>query len=250
MLMGLASMTPSMVSFLRVLPTTPSAPGQVSFFRPRRGGPECAIEDCVIDHLPALFGSAHPAWLAGSVPLGAGLPDLIVASYQALVEGLAGFGAVETNILAYLRVVSRARSDTIATRLRLSPKIAKHRVRLLLEAEALTDCAGSVSLTPICRDILPEVIAIEVKVDNWQRALSQALRNRTFAHRSFIALPVEVAARVRRAPPLLQSGIGVIAIAADGGATVMKQAASGQPKVWTYYYKLAALIGQRNMTIQ
>ena len=147
------------------------------------------MEDCVIDHLPALFGSAHPAWLAGSVPLGAGLPDLIVASYQALVEGLAGFGAVETNILAYLRVVSRARSDTIATRLRLSPKIAKHRVRLLLEAEALTDCAGSVSLTPICRDILPEVIAIEVKVDNWQRALSQALRNRTFAHRSFIALP-------------------------------------------------------------
>ena len=178
------------------------------------------------------------------------MPDLIVASYQAFVEGLAGFGAVETNILAYLRVVSRARSDTIAKRLRLSPKIAKHRVRTLLEAEALTDCAGSVSLTPICRDILPEVTAIEVKVDNWQRALSQALRNRTFAHRSFIALPVEVAARVRRAPALLQSGIGVIAITTDGGATVMKKAASGQPKVWTYYYKLAALIGQRIMKIQ
>ena len=239
-----------MAHFPRVLPTTPSAPGQVSFFRPRRGGLECAIEDCVIDHLPALFGSAHPVWLAGSVPLGAGIPDLIVASYQTLVVDLAEAGVVETNILAYLRVVNRARSDTIATRLRLSPKIAKHRVRMLLEAEALTDCAGSVSLTPVCRDILPEVTAIEVKVANWQRALSQALRNRTFAHRSFIALPVEVAARVRRAPALLQSGIGVIAIAADGDATVMKQAASGQPKVWSYYYRLAALVGQRIMRIQ
>ena len=104
---------------------TPSDPGPVTFFRPRRGGPECAIEDHVIDHLPALFSSAYPAWMAGSVPLGAGMPDLIVAAYQALVASLAGAGAVETNILAYLRVVSRARPDTIATRLRLSPKIAE-----------------------------------------------------------------------------------------------------------------------------
>ncbi len=42
---------------------------------------------------------------------------------------------------------------TIATRLRLSPKIAERRVRTLLEAEALADCGGSVSLTPICRDM-------------------------------------------------------------------------------------------------
>ena len=235
-------------TFLPVLQTTPSAP--VTFFRPRLGGPECAIEDCVIDHLPALFGSTHPAWLAGSVPLGAGMPDLIIAAYQALVAGLAGAGAIDTNILAYLRVVSRAKPDTIAARLRLSPKIARHRIRMLLEAEALDDCAGSVSLTPICRDILPEVTAIEVKVDNWQRGLSQALRNRIFAHRSFVALPVGVAARVRRAPALLQSGIGVIAIDADGVATVVKRAASGQPKVWNYYYKLAALVGQRIVRAQ
>ena len=188
--------------------------------------------------------------MAGSVPLGAGLPDLIVATYQTLVAGLAKAGPVETNILAYLRVVSRAKPDTIATRLRLSPKIAQHCVGRLLEAEVITDCAGSVALTPLCRNLLPEVTAIEVKVNNWQRALSQALRNRTFAHRSFIALPIDVAARVRRAPALLQSRVGVIAIDVDGGATVMKQAAHGQPKVWAYYYKLAALVGQQSVTVQ
>jgi len=237
-------------TFLPVMQTTLPGPVPVTFFRPRRGGPECAIEDCLIEHLPALFGSSHPAWTAGSVPLGAGMPDLIVAAYQPLVAGLAGSGALETNILAYLRVVGRARPDTIAARLRLSPKIAEHSVRTLLEAEVLTGCTGSVSLTPIWRDILPEVTAIEVKVDNWQRALSQALRNRIFAHRSFIALPSGVAARVRRAPALLQSGIGVIAIDADGGATIVKQAASGQPRVWTYYYKLAALVGRRFVRVQ
>jgi hypothetical protein len=228
-----------------MLTAIPSTPGPVTFFRPRREGPECVIEDCLIDHLPDLFGSSRPAWMAGSVPLGAGLPDLVVAAYQPLVAGLAGSGAVETNILAYLRVVGRARPDTIAARLRLSPRTAATRLRMLLDAEALTDRSGSVSLTPDCRDILPEVIAIEVKIGNWQRALAQALRNRIFAHRSFIALPETVAARVRRAPAILQSGVGVIAVDGERGATIVKQAASGQPKVWTYYYKLAALIGQR-----
>lgn len=239
-----------MVQFAAVLNATLSAPGPVTFFRPRREGPECVIEDCLIDHLPNLFGSARPAWMAGSVPLGAGLPDLVVAAYQPLVAGLAGSGAVETNILAYLRVVGRARPDTIAARLRLSPRTAESRLRILLEADVLTDRSGSVSLTPICRDILPEVIAIEVKIDNWQRALGQALRNRIFAHRSFIALPETVAARVRRAPAVLQSGIGVIAIDEERRATIVKPAASGQPRVWTYYYKLAALVGQRFLRVQ
>ena len=37
---------------------------------------------------------------------------------------------------------------------------------------------------------------------------------------------------------------------ADGGATVVKQAASGQPKVWAYYYKLAVLVAQRSVRVQ
>jgi len=235
---------PKRGTFPPVLQTTTPAVPPVTFFRPRRPGPESMIEDCVIEHLPDLFGSTHPAWMAGSVPLGAGLPDLIVATYQPLVAGLAASGAVETNILAYLRVVGRARPDTIATRLRLSPKAAHVRVKTLLEAEALIDRAGSVSLSPICRDILPEVTAIEVKVGNWQRALVQALRNRLFAHWSYIALPEAVADRARRAPELVQSGIGIIAIDGYRDAAIVKQAASAQPRVWSYYYKLATLIGQ------
>lgn len=241
---------PACGTFSPVLQTTAPIAPTVTFFRPRRRGPESVIEDCVIEHLPALLGSMHPAWMAGSVPLGAGMPDLVVASYQPLVAGLAGSGAVETSILAYLRAVGRARPDTIATRLRLSPKTAELRVKTLLEAEALVDRAGSVSLTPICRDILPEVTAIEVKVGNWQRALGQALRNRIFAHRSYIALPETLADRVRRAPPVAQSGVGVIAIDRDRRAAIVKQAASGQPSVWSYYYKLAALIGQGFPRIQ
>ena len=47
-----------------------------------------------------------------------------------------------------------------------------------------------------------------------------------------------------------RSGIGVVAIDTDGGAAIVKQATSGQPKVWTYYYKLAALAGQRFPRVQ
>jgi hypothetical protein len=241
--------TADMVHF-RVLPAMPSVPAPVTFFRPRRGGAECAVEDCVIDHLPTLFASVHPAWTAGSLPLGAGMPDLIVAAYQPLVVALAGAGTIETSILAYLRVVGRARLDTIATRLRLSSRNAEDSVSTLTEAGAVTDCAGRFSLTPVCRDILPAVTAIEVKVDNWQRALSQALRNRIFAHRSFIALPAGVATRVRRAPALLQSGIGVIAIDGDGGASIVRQATASQPRVWPYYYKLAVLVANGSARVQ
>ena len=222
----------------------PSFSKSVPFFRPRRAGPECTMEDCLIHHVPSLFESEHPNWMAGSVPLGAGLPDLIFASYQSLVTGLAEAGAVETNILAYLRVVRRARPETIATRLRLSQRVTEQRVRMLLEVKALTDSNGAVALTPDCRDLLPKVTAIEVKVENWQRALSQALRNQIFAHRSFVALPVGVAARANRAPVFLRSGIGIIGVDADGGARLLKKAAYRQPRVWSYYYRLATLIGQ------
>lgn len=229
----------------------PSNPLPVTFFRPRRDGPETRIEDCVIEHLPALFGSAHPAWMAGSVPLGAGMPDLIVAAYQPLVAGLSGSGAVESNILAYLRVVGRAKPNTIAARLRLAPNAAERRIRALLEADALTAASGgSVALTPTCRDILPAVTAIEVKVANWQRALGQALRNGIFAHRSFIAVPDAVAARALRTQALRQSGIGVIAVDSRGSAEIVKQAVSRQPRVWTYYYRLAALVGQGFRRVQ
>ena len=228
-----------------MLITMPSASVPVPFFRPRRQGPECAIEDRVIAHLPTLFESERPVWIAGSVPLGAGMPDLILTTYQALVARLAGAGAVDTNILAYLRVVARARPHTIATRLRLSPRVAEQRIAALSEAQALTDCAGAVALTPACRDVLPKVTAIEVKVNNWQRAVSQALRNRIFAHQSFIALPMGVAMRVRRDPTLFRSGVGVIGIDAGDASRVLKPSALGQPRVWAYYYKLAALVGQR-----
>ncbi len=215
------------------------------FFRPRRGGPECTIEDSVIRHLPDLIGSEDPACIAGSVPLGAGMPDLIIATYHPVVTALASVGATEAHILAYLRVVGRARPATIATRLRLRPKATEQYVEALQNTRAVTATAGVVALTPACRDVLPMVTAIEAKVDNWQKAIGQASRNRSFAHRSFVALPVAVATRVQRAPEVLGSGVGVIGVDDGGGASVLKQPVSNKPRVWAYYYRLATLVGQR-----
>ena len=225
---------------------TPSTPSPAPFFlRPRRDGPECTIEDRIIQHLPELFRTEDPACIAGSVPLGAGMPDLIIATYRTLVAGLAEAGPMEANILAYLRVVRRARLETIAARLRIPRKTAERYIKALQDVQAITATPGAITLTPSCREVLPMVIAIEVKVDNWQRALGQASRNLTFAHRSFIALPVAVATRVRRVPEVVGSGVGVIGVEADGSVTVLKQSVSNKPRVWAYYYKLATVVGQR-----
>ena len=82
-------------------------------------------------------------------------------------------------------------------------------------------------------------------MDNWQKAIGQASRNRSFAHRSFVALPVAVASRVQRAPEVLGSGVGVIGVDDGGGARVLKQPVSNKPRVWAYYYRLATLVGQQ-----
>ena len=51
--------------------------------------------------------------------------------------------------------------------------------------------------------------------------------------------------RVHRDPVLSRTGVGVIGIDVDGASRMLKPSALGQPRVWAYYYKLAALVGQR-----
>ena len=53
--------------------------------------------------LPTLFGSSHPAWTAGSVPLRAEMPGPDRRRLPAPRSRPGRGGAVETNILAYLR---------------------------------------------------------------------------------------------------------------------------------------------------
>ncbi|HUX09828.1 MAG TPA: hypothetical protein VMW51_04245, partial [Terriglobia bacterium] len=77
-------------------------PIPVTQFRARRHGPEALIQDIVACQIPELFCPSPHSWAAASVPLGAGIPDLVVVSYNPQVFALANIELSDAQILAYL----------------------------------------------------------------------------------------------------------------------------------------------------
>lgn len=216
---------------------------EVSFFRPRIDGPELRIEDAVVSRLTDIFVRTDwPLWVGGSVPIGAGFPDIVSVWYDPEVVTLADFPASDGHILAYLRTVRRATLETIATRLQFSSAELDERMRQLIELSVVdrtTKNAFSISLA--WRQILPEVVTVEAKVSDWQAALQQANRNRIFAHRSFAAFPSPVAERVMRKSEFELHGVGILSVSDAGDVDVVRPARKGRPSVWDYYFHLAGL---------
>ena len=216
---------------------------QVSFFRPRIDGPELRIEDAVVSKLTDIFERTDwPLWVGGSVPIGAGFPDIVSVWYDPQVVTLGDFHTADGHILAYLRSVRRATLATIATRLQFPTQQLEDRIRQL-EASAAVDRStrNAFAIATAWREILPEVVTVEAKVSDWQAALQQAIRNRIFAHRSFVALPDNVAERVMSGRGFALHGVGILAVSDDGKVSVHRPARQNRPSVWNYYFHLAAL---------
>lgn len=213
----------------------------VTFFRSRRSGPELAIEDAVAACSETLFPSGgYPTWTAGSLAIGAGMPDLLIAICDPDVYALSNTDLSAASILAYLRAVGRVRLQTLADRFCLPVKRIARSLDRLVEAQAVsTDGRMSFMLVPKWREILPEIVTIEAKVVDWRRAAEQAGRNRIFAHRSYVALPHGMARRVAGEPSICRYGIGVLSVGEDGDVVVVRNSRKHKPKVWSYYYLVA-----------
>jgi hypothetical protein len=182
------------------------------------------------------------AWMAASASIGAGRPDLVIVSFDPAVFALAAEGPSATSILAYLFSISAARAQTIALRLRASEPSITRSLRSLANSGAVDETDGRFSLSPSWRQILPEIIAIEIKVSDWQRAIQQAARNRVLAHRSFIALPPKPARRALSDARVSSFGLGVISVNDTGSVTILKPSRRSKPRVPSYYFDIARLI--------
>lgn len=213
---------------------------KVTYFRTRRPGPEILIENAVANNVLDLFPSQdRPQWTAGSLSVGAGMPDLLVISCQPQIQVLTQIEKPCEFILAYLRTVSRACQETISIRIGYPiKKIAKY-LKMLVDAKIIHDKSGVFSLSPIWREILPEIVTVEAKVKNWRKSVQQAYRNSIFAHRSFVALPEQVARRVKTDPVFSKLGIGLLAVNEKQQVYVLRRSRRQNPRVWAYYYKLA-----------
>lgn len=217
----------------------------VTNFRPTREGPEADLEKVIVGQLPRLFPveSKHqPVWAARSVPVGAGMPDIVIVSCHPHVVALANVEYRSTEILAYLRAVTCARFATIVERINQSKQKTDRQLMELVDVNAVREKSGVFSLCPTWREILPEIITIEAKVENWRTAINQAARNRIFAHRSYVALPDRIATRIRNEKAFSQLGLGLLRISPDEEIKIIRRGRRHHPRVWLYYYRLAALL--------
>ena len=218
---------------------------QVTYFRERTPGPELAIEDAVAANVKSLlFSEEEVLWSGGSLSVGAGRPDLVVVSCVPDVYALVQGDMATAQILAYLRAVREAKLDTIANRIRKRREIIVRNLDELLEIDAIRTNDSTFTLSPKWREILPEIVTIEAKVMDWQRALSQATRNRIFGHRSFIALPDQIAERVSGDRLFQKTGVGILGVDDKGDVRIVRDGSRRSPRVWAYYYQLAVVIAK------
>jgi hypothetical protein len=204
------------------------------------------MQDAVARGIPQLWSSdSTPVWTAASLPVGAGIPDLVAASYSPQVFALAQLEKSNPYLLAYLRAAGPARIETIAARIGVSTRSASRQVGELVAAQVVINVSKTAFvLSPIWRHILPEVITIEVKVSDWQTAVKQAARNRIFSHRAFVALPAAIATRIRKERLVSQLGLGLIAVWGDNTITLLRKPRRRWPIVWAYYYHVASALAR------
>ncbi len=217
----------------------------IVYFRPQREGPESTIEKTVLSQLSELFPvSDQLSWTAGSVPIGAGIPDIVLISFKPEVYALCNVDVPKARVLAYLRAVRCAKAETIANRVGQPQEIIVHCLSGMVEMEIVSQANNVYSLSTVWKDILPEIITIEAKVLDWRRAVAQAARNRVFAHRSFVALPVHLAMRVSTESVFRLLGIGILGVTAHDDVRVLRGARRFRPRIWDYYYRLAELTAE------
>lgn len=226
------------------VPTNAATPA-VHFFRPRRVGPEAALEDAVTRIADTLIDASPVTWIAGSLPIGAGLPDLSIIGFAPEVANLKRVRSSAILCLGYLRGVRAASPQTISRQTQRQLASVHRDLEALQDLGAIrTNGKHAYQVAPRWRLILSSVTTVETKVSDWRSAVSQASRNRIFSHRSYVALPSAIAHRVSSVPSVSTLGLGVIEINEDGTAKVHRTAKQRSPSVWSYYYTLARVVAQ------
>lgn len=213
----------------------------ITYYRQPRPGPEALLVETLAQGRPQYIpSSVYNVWLAGSLPVGAGFPDLVVATYRPDLLKLHSGKPLNARLLSYLRMVRRAKSTTVALRLRQSSNRVDEALEDLLSAGAVTEANDVFTLSPTWREILPELTTIEAKMHNWKGAAQQAARNCLFVHRSFVAFPIDLARRVHDHQLFKQLSVGVLGVDQAGSAIhVFREAPRKVPILWPYYYEVA-----------
>jgi hypothetical protein len=138
-----------------------------------------------------------------------------------------------------LHAIRWANAKTISIRIRQNQTPVITHLEKLTDLEILSSTMNSFSLVSRWRNVLSEIVCVEAKVNNWKIAIHQATRNLIFANRSFVALPENIAYRIKDETEFRKYGIGLLSVQKDNSIQVIRRARSTSPKVWFYYYNVA-----------
>jgi hypothetical protein len=186
----------------------------------------------------------EPHWVASSVPVGAGMPDFILATYRPEIGKLDEGSDDCARVLAYLRLVRSARPETLAERIGYPFKRLTGVLQRLVDAEAVIGRGNVLRLATKWRRILPRTVAIEAKVSDWKKAVEQASRNTIFANYSYIALPRSLAEHVCQNALFDRLGLGLLGVEKGGDVRILRRAPRTKPIAWYYYYNLALTLSR------
>jgi hypothetical protein len=90
-----------------------------------------------------------------------------------------------------------------------------------------------------------QLLAFEAKLSRWRDALHQAYRNRCFAHRSYVAVPSDIGARLlRHHEEFTRRKVGLCGVSSSRQVTVLIEADACEPwQEWLADHALALLDG-------
>jgi len=117
-----------------------------------RPGPEAALQARIELALPTLFDlQGWLVWTGGSVPVGAGQPDLLIAKCHASISKLGAIRSTSHLLLGYLRAVGCASPGTISVRLGRSDRYVSELIDELSQEGIVERNSRGVCLADDCR---------------------------------------------------------------------------------------------------
>lgn len=182
---------------------------------PSRGAPLFAYEAELVLRLMSLLPALLPrhTFVATEVAAKLGIADVVVARPRpAELERRLGSGLHPVLVPGAIQLLEALDGElTTAEVLDRSGLARGYGRRLIRELHETGHIAGD---DPWARaqsiaTVFDSFVAIEAKLTDWRRAVAQAVRYRTFAHLSYIALPLATRGSVDEAW-VRRSGIGLI----------------------------------------
>ena len=172
---------------------------------------------------PELFASdlgRHPLRVFTEVPVysaGVCIPDMVLV-YQISpstlpVKVLSSF---EAGVLSYIAANGGESIEAVASGMYCQVKNVETVVKSLVRKGLVSGTSDALIADVPALTGQTHVVAIEAKLTRWKDAIEQAEEYFVFAHRSFIAMPADVAGRPEVLERCASVGVGVFAVDPEG----------------------------------